>query len=141
MVGNGSVLGRSRQEKYEHIWMRGYIKLKCGARRDLTGLTPMCNMRHMKTISLRELHNKTGKWMRRVADEEQIMVTDRGVPIAKVVHPNAYVGPRRTWGDRKLMPGYAALMKAGKLKSTGDSSVYISEDRSSRDNSVAGIEE
>jgi prevent-host-death family protein len=101
----------------------------------------MCNMRHMKTISLRELHNKTGEWMRRVTDEEQIIVTDRGIPIAKVVHPDALVGQRKTWGQRTLLPGYAAAMKAGKLKTKGDSTKYISEDRSSRDDSVAGYGE
>ena len=98
-------------------------------------------MRHMKTISLRELHNKTGKWMRGVTEDEQIIVTDRGVPIAKVVHPDAPVGKRKTWADRELLPGYAAALKAGKLRTKGDSTVYISEDRTSRDNSVAGFEE
>ncbi len=101
----------------------------------------MCNMCHMKTISLRELRHNAGKWMRRVADEEQIIITDRGVPIAKVVLPDAPAGKRKTWAERPLRPGYAALMRAGKLKSTGDSSIGISEDRTSRDNSVAGIEE
>ena len=38
----------------------------------------MCNTRHMKTISLRELHNHTGKWVRAVNDEEEIKITDRG---------------------------------------------------------------
>jgi prevent-host-death family protein len=95
----------------------------------------------MKTISLRELHNKTGKWVRSVKDEEEIVITDRGVVIAKVVAPDEPSKKKKTWATRTLLPGYAALMKAGKLKSTGDSSVYISEDRTSRDNSVAGIEE
>ena len=98
-------------------------------------------MGHMKTISLRELHNHTGKWMRAVKERGEILVTDRGIPIAKVVLPEQPVGRRKTWADRTLLPGYAALMKAGKLKTTGDSSLYISEDRTSRDNSVAGIEE
>ena len=101
----------------------------------------MCNMCHMKTISLRELHNNTGKWIRRVKEEEEIIVTDRGVEIA-IVKPvkNATV-KKYTWANRPLLPGYAAAMEAGKLKTGGDSTVYISEDRSSRDNSVAGIEE
>jgi prevent-host-death family protein len=119
--------------------MRGYIHR--GHEAGLTSADPMCNMSHMKTISLRELHNKTGQWIRRVTHEEQIMVTDRGVPIAKVVHPDAPVGQRKTWADRKLLPGYAAMLKAGKLKTRGDSTRYISEDRTSRDNSVAGFGE
>lgn len=95
----------------------------------------------MKTISLRELRHNTGKWMRRAAEEKEIIVTDRGVIIAKVVAPDEPSKKKKNWANRTLLPGYEALMKAGKLKSTGDSSVYISEDRTSRDNSVAGIEE
>lgn len=93
----------------------------------------------MKTITLRELHANTGKWARRAAVED-ITLTDRGVPIAKVVA--LHKGPaQKTWANRTLRPGYAALMKAGKLKTGGDSTVYISEDRTSRDNSIAGFED
>jgi prevent-host-death family protein len=95
----------------------------------------------MKTISLRELHNKTGKWVRSVKAEEEIIVTDRGVAIASLVPIKDNRPAKKTWATRTLLPGYAALMKAGKLKSSGDSSVYISEDRTSRDNSVAGLGE
>jgi prevent-host-death family protein len=95
----------------------------------------------MKTISLRELSHHTGKWMRAVRDEKEIVVTDRGVPLVKLVPITAPSSKRKTWAERTLLPGYAALMKAGKLKSTGDSSIGISEDRTSRDNTVAGIEE
>ncbi len=94
----------------------------------------------MKTISLRELHNNTGKWIRRVGEEEEILVTDRGVAVATVKPIKKASGRKYTWATRPLLPGYAAAMKAGKLKTGGDSSVYISEDRTSRDNSVAGIE-
>jgi prevent-host-death family protein len=95
----------------------------------------------MKTISLRELHNKTGKWIRRVQEEEEIIVTDRGVPLVSLVPVKHKSAKKYTWGTRPLLPGYLAAMKAGKLKSTGDSSIGISEDRTSRDNSVAGIED
>ena len=101
----------------------------------------MCNMCHMKTISLRELHNDTGKWIRSVKDEEEIIITDRGVAIASVKPVKKQNGKKLTWGTLKLRPGFAALRKAGKLKSGTDSSIGISEDRTSRDNSVAGIEE
>jgi prevent-host-death family protein len=95
----------------------------------------------MKTISLRELHNKTGKWMRSVADEEELIVTDRGTAIASIVPYKRKSAKKKTWANRTLLPEFAAAMKAGLLKTTGDSSVCISEDRTSRDNSVAGIEE
>jgi len=95
----------------------------------------------MKTISLRELHNKTGKWVRSVKEEEEIIVTDRGQAIASLTPIKKSVTKKYTWANRPLVPGYAAAMRAGKLKSNTDSSVGISEDRTSRDNSVAGIEE
>jgi antitoxin (DNA-binding transcriptional repressor) of toxin-antitoxin stability system len=94
----------------------------------------------MKTISLRELHNDTGKWIRSVKDEEELIITDRGVAIASVKPMPIAPKKKVTWGTLKLRPGFAALRKAGKLSSGTDSSVGISEDRSSRDDSVAGIE-
>jgi len=93
----------------------------------------------MKMISLRELHSNTGKWARRAAVED-IMLTERGVPIAKVVALDKGAA-KKTWASRTLRPGYAALMKAGKLKTGGDSTAYISEDRTSRDDSIAGVED
>ena len=94
----------------------------------------------MKTISLRELRHNAGKWMRRVVEEKEIIVTDRGIAIAKVIAPDKPTNKRKTRANRTLLPAYAAALKAGKLKTTGDSTAYISEDRSSRDNSVAGID-
>ncbi len=101
----------------------------------------MCNMRHMKTISLRELHNNTGKWVRAAKDEEEIKITDRGVEVAVLTPTKKAKRRKYSWANRPLLPGYRAAMTAGKLKSNTDSSIGISEDRTSRDNSVAGIEE
>ncbi|MBV9342773.1 MAG: type II toxin-antitoxin system prevent-host-death family antitoxin [Acidobacteria bacterium] len=36
----------------------------------------------MKTITIRELHLETGRWVRRVATGEVIVVTDRGRRVA-----------------------------------------------------------
>jgi prevent-host-death family protein len=94
----------------------------------------------MKTISLRELHNDTGKWIRSVKEEEEIIITDRGAAVATVKPYKKSSAKKYTWANRPLRPGYAAAMKAGKLKTGGDSTFYISQDRTSRDNSVAGIE-
>ena len=38
----------------------------------------MCHNVHMKTISIRELHLKTGRWVRHAASRGPIVVTDRG---------------------------------------------------------------
>ncbi len=101
----------------------------------------MCNMCHMKTISLRELHNNTGKWVRSVKEEDEITITDRGVEVAVITRTKKAKRRKYTWSNRPLLPGYAAAMKAGKLRSNIDSGIGISEDRTSRDNSVAGIAE
>jgi antitoxin (DNA-binding transcriptional repressor) of toxin-antitoxin stability system len=85
----------------------------------------------MKTISLRELHNNTGKWMRRIAEEKEIAITDRGVVIANVVPPKKAVKQKNVWANRKLLPGYAEYLRSGKMGT--DSTPGISADRSSRD--------
>ena len=41
-------------------------------------------MSHMKTISIRELHQETGRWVRR-ASEREIYVTERVRVVAKIV--------------------------------------------------------
>jgi antitoxin (DNA-binding transcriptional repressor) of toxin-antitoxin stability system len=95
----------------------------------------------MKTISLRELHNNTGRWVRASKEEGEIAITDRGMVIARLAPPRPEPKMKISWRNRDYVPGYLALLNAGKLKSDTDSSIGISEDRTSRDNSVAGIEE
>ena len=46
----------------------------------------------MKSISLRELHLDTGRWVHRVADGDAMIVTDRGRPIATIQPYDASVG-------------------------------------------------
>jgi len=38
---------------------------------------------NMRTLSIKDLHSKTGKWVRQ-ASSETIMITDRGEPIAQL---------------------------------------------------------
>lgn len=42
----------------------------------------MCDM---KTISIRELHQETGRWVRHAAVKEPVIVTDRGHRIAALL--------------------------------------------------------
>ena len=95
----------------------------------------------MKTISLRELHNNTGKWVRLAEDELEIIVTDRGKAIASLKPLSQNTAKKVSWRNRDYVPGYLTALKAGKLKSPTDSMIGISEDRTSRGNSVAGTEE
>ncbi|TMB58454.1 MAG: type II toxin-antitoxin system prevent-host-death family antitoxin [Deltaproteobacteria bacterium] len=64
----------------------------------------------MKTISIKELHDKTGQWLRRVQAEGEVIITERGTPVARMLPP-----VRRPAGSafakRKLLRGVARLME------------------------------
>jgi antitoxin (DNA-binding transcriptional repressor) of toxin-antitoxin stability system len=80
----------------------------------------------MKTISIRELHQRTGAWVRKAAELGAITVTERGKPLVRLeaVRDVRSANPFR---DRRLRPGYARLR--GKLGRGTDSTVLVSEDR------------
>lgn len=42
-------------------------------------------MSHMKEISIRELHRRTGAWVRAAQKYGSILVRDRNVPVARLV--------------------------------------------------------
>lgn len=64
----------------------------------------------MKTISIKELHEQTGHWLRRVGVHGEIVVTDRGTPVARMVPPARPVAGS-PFSRRKLLPGVAKLME------------------------------
>ena len=86
----------------------------------------MCDM---KTISIRELHQQTGAWVRKAAEQGSITVTERGRPIARL-EAIADAGPKNPFLTRKLLPAYARLK--GKLGKGTDSTQLVSEDRDGR---------
>jgi prevent-host-death family protein len=80
----------------------------------------------MKEVSIRELHQRTGVWIRRAVELGSITVTDRGRPIARI----QAIGddrPANPFLTRKVRPGYRRLM--GKLTRGTDSGTMVSEDR------------
>lgn len=80
----------------------------------------------MKSISIRELHEKTGEWVRRSEKLGAITVTDRGKAVARIVpvEPIATVNP---FAARKLRRGYTRML--GSLKGGTDSTQAVAEDR------------
>ena len=80
----------------------------------------------MKTISIRELHARTGAWVRRAVELGAITVTERGKPLVRL---EAVADAKSTnpFRDRRLRPGYARLR--GKLGRGTDSTTIVSEDR------------
>jgi antitoxin (DNA-binding transcriptional repressor) of toxin-antitoxin stability system len=73
----------------------------------------------MKQVSIRDLHQKTGYWVR-LASRQPIVVTDRGRPVATLVPSGRTAGPG-TLPDREV--------EIKKLPRTPDSAPVISEDR------------
>jgi antitoxin (DNA-binding transcriptional repressor) of toxin-antitoxin stability system len=84
----------------------------------------MCHNVHMKTISIRELHLETGRWVRLAASRGPIVVTDRGRRVA-ALQP---FDPTVT--GRPLPNREAPIRKRSKVPV--DSAVYQSELREDR---------
>jgi prevent-host-death family protein len=83
----------------------------------------------MKSISVRELHLKTGAWVKRAAELGSITVTERGRPVARLEAIAAAVRENR-FLTRKLRRGYKRLQ--GKLTGGTDSVAIVSEGRDGR---------
>jgi antitoxin (DNA-binding transcriptional repressor) of toxin-antitoxin stability system len=84
----------------------------------------MCDNVHMKTISIRELHLDTGRWVRHAASQGGVVVTDRGRRVAALQPFDASV-TRRPLPNRE-----AAIRKRSKIPV--DSVVYQSDLRQDR---------
>ena len=82
----------------------------------------------MKTITIRELHERTGEYIRKAAETGEIYVTDRGRTVAKIV-PEHDQAKTPYFARRKLTPAFRKLMKGGKLRGGADSTLTVSEDR------------
>jgi prevent-host-death family protein len=82
----------------------------------------------MKTISIRELHAKTGKYVRGAAHAGEIYITDRGKTVAKIV-PQHDPGETPYFARRKVTPAFRKLMESGRLRGGTDSTSIVSEER------------
>jgi prevent-host-death family protein len=81
-------------------------------------------------IPIRELHARTGHFVRKAASNMRVIITDNGKPIAQLqpLGDDADSKTKRPkWKDRVLLPGYAAIMN--KPVGGTDSTQIISEDR------------
>jgi antitoxin (DNA-binding transcriptional repressor) of toxin-antitoxin stability system len=79
----------------------------------------------MKSITIRELHLKTGRWVRHAASRGPIAVTDRGRLVAALQPFDASLTGRRPLPNRE-----AAIRKRSQIPV--DSAVYQSELREDR---------
>ncbi len=79
----------------------------------------------MKTITIRELHQETGRWVRQASSGE-VFVTERGHLIAKIV-PAAPPPAKPFFADPRYIPSFLRHRKS--LLGGTDSTVIVSEDR------------
>lgn len=80
----------------------------------------------MKTISIRELHARTGHWVRYAAGNGGVTVTDNGTPVATLESIDDSLSAKMTLHDRPMVSGYKAIMDQ---PVKGDSTEGISDDR------------
>ena len=85
----------------------------------------------MKEISIRELHARTGHWVREAAQHGEIQVTDNGKAVAKLL-ATPPSDPVPYFARRKKSPAFERLEKSGKLRGGRDATIGISEEREER---------
>ena len=90
------------------------------------------HLARMKTVTIEELDDKTGQWLREAAHHQQIIVTDHGRPIATVSSFPRPASPAPSGGfrNRVLLPEYENTMNQPVAGT--DSSEIISQDREDR---------
>jgi prevent-host-death family protein len=83
----------------------------------------------MKRVSIRELHEKTGDWVRRAESHDEIIITDHGEPVALLA---AYRRPSKQnrFSARKILPAYTKVR--GTLSRGTETTRLIGADRDER---------
>jgi antitoxin (DNA-binding transcriptional repressor) of toxin-antitoxin stability system len=83
------------------------------------------------TVSVRELHARTGHYVRKAAARQRIVVTDRGKPVAELQRLRADPDlPRVPWAGRRLLPEFAAVQDH--VYDGKTSTELVAEDREER---------
>jgi prevent-host-death family protein len=85
----------------------------------------------MKTVTLRELHAKTGELVREASRHGEIRVTDRGRTIASIL-PQSGEAEIPYFARRKTSRAFRKLDESGKTGRGTDVTEQISEDREDR---------
>ena len=85
----------------------------------------------MKTITIRELHARTGRWVRDAARHGQILITDNGQNVARIV-PEGPPQQVPYFARRKPSARFNRLDESARWSGGTDSTRIISEDREDR---------
>ena len=83
-------------------------------------------MSHMKTITIRELHQETGRWVRQASSSGEVYVTERGQTIAKIV-PAAPPPAKPYFANPRYTRAFLRYRKA--LRGGTDATEIIAQDR------------
>jgi len=83
----------------------------------------MCHIEHMIAITIRDLHMKTGDWVRKAARRDGIVVLDRKQPVARII-PFSEADTGKSFAERPLVKGFARMPRREM-----DSARFISDDR------------
>jgi len=103
----------------------GLKELKDTSSVSLTAVSPCDTMRPMKTITIRELHQETGRWVRQ-ASAGEVHVTERGKLIAKIV-PAAPPPAKPYFANPRYTRAFLRHRKS--LRGGTDATEIISQDR------------
>ncbi|MDP3070776.1 MAG: hypothetical protein Q8N18_10830 [Opitutaceae bacterium] len=71
----------------------------------------------MKTITIRQLHDETGRWVRRAAAVGGLQVTERGRVVASLV-PAPELSAVPYFARRELLPAFRAAQLTGGTDAT-----------------------
>ena len=87
----------------------------------------------MQTVTIRELHSRTGELVRQASRHGEIQITDHGQVVAKIL-PEAEPASVPYFALRRYVSlGIKRLIESGRLGRRGtDSTIAISEDREDR---------
>lgn len=85
----------------------------------------------MKTVSVRELHARTGELVRQAKQHGQIIVTDNGKVVAKIL-PEAKASNAPYFSRRRPSRAFVALDRTGKTANGTDATLAISQEREDR---------
>ena len=85
----------------------------------------------MKTVSIRELHSRTGDLVRAASRYGEIRVTDNGRVVARIL-PQAAPLEAPYFSRRRPSVAFKRLDDSGKTGRGTDSTAIISEDRDDR---------
>lgn len=85
-------------------------------------------------IPIRELHARTGHYVRLASHDTEVVITENGKPAARITPLQLAEPSPKTLGERrKLLPAFKAALIAGKLKSNMDSTSRLRETSALRD--------